>query len=293
MPKNEELRALILANAPHDMGAVERVNHPDCPAGVDTKRRLAIMRTAWGIWAHCWHCGNRYAESDACLPLEALARAMDGATAEVLEMEAITPVTARTMWDEMSRPGTHGLPGTPLGAWLIGKNAMHAVNKLRVSVHSDGLEVRVPVVQRVLHAGIVHTVVTGYQARNFPSIQGARKYSHVRWIYGGTPALLGHGDGPIYIVESFIDAAHIVAAGGRAVPLYSQGLARKHWPGIATQAREAGAIIWLDNDSLEIRNAAQTLARDGALYLSTAVADFPGPPTALTVQLLANLMGDI
>ena len=44
--------------APDTMGT-ERVNHDDCPAGVDTKRRLYVTRKEEGnVVAYCHNCGN-------------------------------------------------------------------------------------------------------------------------------------------------------------------------------------------------------------------------------------------
>lgn len=51
-------RKLILANAPSNMGEQIHINHTECEAGVDTKRRLYIKRTDRGLVAYCHHCNQ-------------------------------------------------------------------------------------------------------------------------------------------------------------------------------------------------------------------------------------------
>lgn len=52
-------KEFIEAAADLDIGEQIHINHADCPAGMDTKRRLYIKRTEEdGIVAYCQHCGQ-------------------------------------------------------------------------------------------------------------------------------------------------------------------------------------------------------------------------------------------
>ena len=51
-------RKLILDNAPSNIGEQIHINHTECEAGVDTKRRLYIKRTNRGLVAYCHHCNQ-------------------------------------------------------------------------------------------------------------------------------------------------------------------------------------------------------------------------------------------
>ena len=49
---------LILANAPSNMGEQIHINHVDCEAGLDKKKRLYIKRVEKGLLAYCHHCNQ-------------------------------------------------------------------------------------------------------------------------------------------------------------------------------------------------------------------------------------------
>jgi hypothetical protein len=50
---------ILLDNAPSVVGQQIHINHIDCEAGVDTKRRLYIKREATAIVAYCHHCNQK------------------------------------------------------------------------------------------------------------------------------------------------------------------------------------------------------------------------------------------
>lgn len=52
-------RKLILANAPSNTGEQISINHDNCEAGVDRKKRLYIKRTEKGLVAYCHHCNQK------------------------------------------------------------------------------------------------------------------------------------------------------------------------------------------------------------------------------------------
>jgi len=62
--KNMINRKLILNNAPSVVGQQVHINHTECEAGVDNKRRLYIKRTDRGLVAYCHHCNQSGFASD-------------------------------------------------------------------------------------------------------------------------------------------------------------------------------------------------------------------------------------
>jgi len=52
-------RKILLDNAPSVVGQQVHINHADCEAGVDTKRRLYIKRQSTAIVAYCHHCNQK------------------------------------------------------------------------------------------------------------------------------------------------------------------------------------------------------------------------------------------
>jgi len=51
---------LLIAEAPVECMHTRNINHPDCPAGTDTRKRLYITRTEDGkIIAYCHNCGSK------------------------------------------------------------------------------------------------------------------------------------------------------------------------------------------------------------------------------------------
>lgn len=50
----------IREHVPMSIGEQVHVNHDNCPAGVDTKRRLYIKNTSTAVLAYCHHCNGHY-----------------------------------------------------------------------------------------------------------------------------------------------------------------------------------------------------------------------------------------
>jgi len=90
-------RKLILANAPSNIGQQVHVNHTNCEAGEDTKRRLYIKRVETGLLAYCHHCNHKGFASD---------NTDSRLGTWVLKKEAtVSKVTAKPMLTELSTEG--------------------------------------------------------------------------------------------------------------------------------------------------------------------------------------------
>lgn len=59
IPQHKRLHAHEFVNrAPSNVGEEVNVNHDDCSAGMDTKKRLYIKRVEGGVVSYCHHCGK-------------------------------------------------------------------------------------------------------------------------------------------------------------------------------------------------------------------------------------------
>jgi hypothetical protein len=260
--------AAALREAVKGVANVARINHPECPAGTDRKRRLFVAATPGGWYLHCWHCGGEgfissrltgRAALDALESVPAIGRIPDD------ELSA-TWRAAWLEWDMMNTLGNLGTgPGVvDLYAWVNGKHLQNAASSRAVRVQRimpNALELRVPI-----YRGEPPRLV-GYQGRQFgPGARHYPKYLTERWEQSDhePPAMLGATERtpwgtawraprrpgmPAFIVESFADAAYLANLGYCAGALYGADLSDTALLRFAQHpAAERGVIVWLDND---------------------------------------------
>lgn len=275
------------------MGRKVRVNHPACPAGEDRKKRLFVIRTPRGVWAHCWHCNKTYFTPADVSGLEAL----DAISPEAapLDGEAYTDEqfaeNSLNWWGTLAPPG----PRTPpaIRQWAIRKKfSKHAATALRAYRSLLYLPI-----YATTHASDI--VLAGYQSRYFgPEKWPGPKYLGERW-YGidAAPGLAVLGltqqtpwctewreprrqKRTVYIVEGFAEAAFLADRGCMAAPLYGSGFSTEKALALATNFPEkvTGATIWLDNDNEQIAQTVDEIKQKLSLLMPViAIRDRAAP----------------
>jgi hypothetical protein len=310
--------AAALREAVKGVANVARINHPECPAGTDRKRRLFVAATPGGWYLHCWHCGgegfisSRLSGRAALDALEELPPAapqrLSGPAASALWNWG----RAKGMW-QFDKLGEVWGGVTELRAWINAKNlnSVELRGSVRIkSVSVDCFELRVPI-----YRGAPPRLV-GYQGRQFgPGARKYPKYLTERWEQSDhePPAMLGASAAtpwgttwraprcpgmPAFIVESFADAAYLANLGYCAGALYGADLSDTALLRFTQHpAAERGVIVWLDNDVTylgdarsDIAEKAQRIAQRFNLYTRAECWLDVGAPTSTTPKTIAEMM---
>jgi hypothetical protein len=310
--------AAELREAVKGVANVARINHPECPAGTDRKRRLFVAATPGGWYLHCWHCGGEGFISSRLSGRAALDALEAPAARKPLEIVDV-PEERRRWWDAQSTPDGDTLHAPfdrfrlRAGAfemldWLNHKHAPREALRVRAFTHA--VELCVPI-----YRGAPPRLV-GYQGRQFgPGARHYPKYLTERWEQSDhePPAMLGasaaapwgarwanprHAGVPAFIVESFADAAYLANLGYCAGALYGADLSDTALLHFAQHpAAEHGIIVWLDNDTTylgdarsDIAEKAQRIAQRFNLYTRAECWLDVGAPTSTTPKTIAEMM---
>jgi hypothetical protein len=307
--------AAELREAVKGVANVARINHPECPAGTDRKRRLFVAATPGGWYLHCWHCGG---EGFISRRLSGRA-ALDALEGRVPRENAAGPQhgTAAEVWRFLWRV-QKGVtyPGyAEMLNWLQKKNLItpELIAAVRIPEPTRWnymIELCVPI-----YRGEPPRLV-GYQGRQFgPGARRYPKYLTERWEQSDheAPAMLGFTERtpwgtrwanprrpglPAFIVESFADAAYLANLGYCAGALYGADLSDTALLRFAQHpAAEHGVIAWLDNDTTylgdarsDIAEKAQRIAQRFGLYTRAECWLDVGAPTATTPETIADMM---
>jgi hypothetical protein len=308
--------AAELREAVKGVANVARINHPECPAGTDRKRRLFVAATPGGWYLHCWHCGGEGFISSRLTGRAALDALEERQAADAVEHLNTSGALALAAWRNfwpVRQSATY--PGhAEMLRWVSGKGFItpELLEALRVSASSyyQCIELCVPI-----YRGEPPRLV-GYQGRQFgPGARHYPKYLTERWEQSDhePPAMLGASERtpwgtawraprrpgmPAFIVESFADAAYLANMGYCAGALYGADLSDTALLRFAQHpGAEHGVVVWLDNDTTylgdarsDIAEKAQRIAQRFNLYTHAECWLDVGAPTATTPFTIAEMM---
>lgn len=225
-------------HAPDGAGTV-RVDHDDCPAGVDTRRRLYVTRKEDGsIIAYCHNCGNsgfhgggsRFRSPSLGVPL-----------LEIEEKELIMPermIRDRNYWPK------------EMFSWLK-ECGIHWTLAEKYGICYDALRHRAVIPKLNSRGELVQ-----YQSRRLVD-DGSPKYltNKLKNEHASDP--IGSGGKTCIIVEDMISAIRLVSLGYDAVPLFTDTM--KSETMLTLVGKYDTIIVWLDNDSVTVNRHADTI----------------------------------
>jgi len=244
---------LILENAPSVTGTV-RVNHTDCSAGTDTRRRLYITRKADHpdrLVAYCHNCGEAgYATDKDELRLAfGSKRPMPTATtwANYNDLEPISSEHPRYMaW-----PTSYGITFDEMESYGF-----------RCDLDSGRLVL--PIWSTVIRnatgrfqTGVLH----GYQSRAVAGALSGPKYLTVKEKehYNLETLILSYAPGVancIVIVEDLLSAIKVSRVSKYTVPLYGTHIRSEL---VLDYTKLGPVVVWLDNDNEVVHSHAKRI----------------------------------
>lgn len=244
--------------APSAVNDQVHINHDECPAGVDSKRRLYIKRTSSNtVVAFCHHCGGKGSHTEGMKPedVKRLRAKLDGIKEEeavplakgaVLEL----PTDIKESW--------HDWPADLL-AW-IAKSGLSPSDTAKLGIgysqSSGGLIISggmwanagTPLMKQTFNQKDF-----GYQVRHDKATAESfgRRYTTYAGECGNECYMCnGH---PTFFVEDVLSAYKIAKAGGEAFACY--GLYSKHFD------HSQEAVVFFDDDGKAARDAALTIVK--------------------------------
>ncbi len=237
---------MIESRAP-DGVSTARYNHEDCPAGVDTRRRLYITRKDDGvIVGYCHNCGG----SGVALRGRTTYRRESTATAVTVQVQEIA-MPANLEFDPISWP-------TKAQEWVNKAGIpLTTVREYALAWDLDASRVVIPKYN-------LDNELVMYQSRNVGLCEGPKYITerlegadiHTPMGISTPPHLEG---GVVVLVEDMMSAIKITLTGWDAIPLFSSNVKIDK---LLTNVDKYGTIIvWLDNDGTEVKRHRDSMAR--------------------------------
>lgn len=259
-------------------GETVRVNHDDCPAGVDSRRRLYLTRTLANpdaLIGYCHNCqtsgyignGTKY-ENYRKDKHDGTIRTTTVTTSNVEAPPHLEPKLG--LWP------THAL------AWAYrGHLDMTLVSKYGIAYDSSSDRVYIP--RYYVTADQLTTPrLTGYQLRNTDAIRDVPKYLTVvsdadqgyTVMYGS--AINQHQGGylsTVVLVEDYVSGINVIEAyngQSRMVHVIVNYGTKVNLEAMYAAAKFPRVLVWLDNDSQHVKDQAKTMSRTIAMMNSQA-----------------------
>lgn len=220
-----------------DVGESKRINHTDCPAGEDTKRRLYITRKSDISLGYCHNCGksssvytslkDRYREGSGYVP--------------------ITPTKAEYCEPLVVSFYDHDNIPAEADAWRI----KSALTRDTCDLYSIGY---VPEYNAIYIPFFDNdSKIVGHQLRPLHERGGAKYINFVKDSDKELGGIVQHGinttKDTIVIVEDLVSAIHINVAGYPAFVNYGTHVKPSVLYNIPEYKR---VVVWLDNDNLVV-----------------------------------------
>jgi hypothetical protein len=244
-------KQMIRDNAPDYIGTT-RINHEDCPAGTDTRRRLYLTRKhadTGVVLAHCFNCG----ESGAAAEKDKMIFASGSNLRENTLTEDELPDTCdpiETDKDAMAWVARYGIRPVEWDA-------------AGITFDNDTGRVCLPIIRNItFKAGNTweRGGLLGYQLRSVKHREKGPKYLTVK--FSGTEALettiLNEAAAfPVtVVVEDMLSALKVSRMVRRCIPLYGTHIRSER---ILELSKEYPVIVWLDNDNQTVVKAAERI----------------------------------
>lgn len=260
-----------------EVGQTAHINHEDCEAGEDTRRRLYLTRTVADptkVIAFCHNCQAAGVYVD-----NSYMTYRDNTFAHDWAGHLNTEV------DNVERPPSVTFDGNEwpvyAKAWLY-SNQLNFGHAKRYGIGYDANTDRVylPRYRHLHYGGMLPSEIVGYQLRRVRPNSKEPKYLTVTdgstrqdtWIWPD------NGRDTAVLVEDYVSGIHIAEAFGSKpnAPVVVVNYGVKIEPTIMHKL--AGTFkqvrIWLDNDSEHVKEQAKLMARTIQMYGTPCTADF-------------------
>ena len=253
-----DMRILIapLANE-LDIGESKRMNHADCPAGVDTRRRLYVTRKADVLLGYCHNCGV-----STSMYLSTRDRFRNPSTAVMsLPLPAHKPYRFPTTvrFDEIEE-----LP-IEANAWLIQSNISRTeANDYGIKYVPENNSILIPFFR------LKGFDYNGYQLRPLDKHATAKYVNCVKYEseeLGGITrgSYRGKESRCVVIVEDLVSAIHINRLGCPAYVNYGTQVKPIKLHHLSKEFDQV--LVWLDNDKPEVIEKARQMTDVLTLFM--------------------------
>lgn len=230
----------IRDNAPDYVGTL-RINHDNCPAGTDTRRRLYLTRKEHPntlVLAHCFNCG----QSGVADEVDKLVFAR--AAPPPKRVETTLPENCISLQDPECPPAASAWPLKFGVTW-------ETCDEVGIKFDEESGRIIMPVWNVIRHTDEGHrtTTLCGYQSRRVYDTSGP-KYLNV--MFEGrvmeTMIINERQNHPVFvIVEDLLSALKVSKWAACTVPLYGTHIRSERL--LAMVKRDLPIVVWLDNDN--------------------------------------------
>jgi hypothetical protein len=221
-------RHFLKTNAPSNIGEQINVNHKDCRAGEDRKKRLYIKRVVGGVLGYCHHCNEGGFAKDASPDGSTLAKWLEG-KADLPEVGEAA-VTKRNHWpieSIKSKSWLHIHHVTPVPRFFMEQNE----NMLALQLYD-------------------HTMsFIGYQYKNFSGVgpKYTTEYLPIK-DRGDASWFIRNGSGTLVICEDYLSAYRVLSdTDCSSVALLKTSMSDRTLTQVLAMDFKK-IIIWLDPD---------------------------------------------
>ncbi len=227
----------FLHQAP-DSGTV-RVNHDQCPAGQDTRRRLYVTRKEDGnVIAYCHNCSNSGFHGSGS---RFRRHPVDVSLVEVEEKELVMPEYMRSEQKDWPKE---------MAVWLIKCGIPFTIaQEYGICYDSERHRVVIPKLNK-------DGALVQYQSRRLVD-DGSPKYLTNKLKHEHIHDPIGPGERTCIIVEDMISAIRLVLLGYDAVPLFTDTMSSETM--LTLVGRYDKIYVWLDNDSVTVNRHADII----------------------------------
>lgn len=247
-------KILIRDNAPSYFGTL-RVNHDNCAAGNDTRRRLYLTRKASDpdlVLAHCFNCGESGALKDGGHLFTDPYYTYDSLPKEKPDelpvgMIPVMDWRAAFLW---------------FAKYGITPDEMHA---LEFGFDQDSGRIILPVWEQIgrdEEGNVLPTKQLGYQSRRLYNNSNEPKYLTCKFFdkpLGTTIRNISTDVFPyVVIVEDLLSAVKVSRFVRVAYPLYGSHIRSEE---VLELSKMGPVLVWLDNDNAQITKQAHRIAK--------------------------------
>jgi len=225
----------------------ERVNHEDCPAGTDIKRRLYVTRKEEGnVVAYCHNCGNSGVSGGASR----------------FRLAHLPPISATSKRERLEMIGD------------LVKSPTTWPKEMRLWLKECGIDLTIATKYGIVYDSVDRRIIipTRDESGDLVMYQSRRLYGD------GTPkyltykekgayyhhALMGKGkNNTCIIVEDMVSAIRCAEAGYAAVPLFTSTMADDIY--LTLMGKYDTIVVWLDNDNATVIRHSREIRKRAAL----------------------------
>lgn len=282
--------------APPTIGAQVSVNHADCAAGRDTKRRLYVKRVARGIVAYCHHCGRKGAafKTSGAAAWEEFGDVARNEQQYIAVGSELRRYERALKWIEYYETYVGGdTCETPQVAreWLRRKGFMEPREAAVVWGAPEDEEPGLILPIRSPDGRVVGVQVRRTFDKKAP---GLRYETFLVEKTGGY--IYGYREAPIVVVtEDYLSSIRL-AMFIQVTPLYGSTMSSDVMASLfsGVRGRPDHVVVWLDNDKPEIAEAATKIAvKVEPFFDRVTVILHAAEPTKYTDAALKNILTDM